>query len=208
MISRKQKILIIQFCLLIPGIIILLFTYLNFNKTTSNKILSEDVKEQINEKITQDSNFSNVFYDIKYSGIDLSGNRYILNAKEASNSEKIDGVVNLKFVNATFFFKDNKILKISSLKGIYNNKTLDMSFEKEVEGKYDESVLFAEKADYFNSKNFLIISDNVKLIDYRGTISAEKLIFDIKKNTLKISSSGNKKVNANINYKWKKLLEF
>ena len=201
MISRKQKILIIQFCLLIPGIIILLFTYLNFNKTTSNKILSEDVKEQINEKITQDSNFSNVFYDIKYSGIDLSGNRYILNAKEASNSEKIDGVVNLKFVNATFFFKDNKILKISSLKGIYNNKTLDMSFEKEVEGKYDESVLFAEKADYFNSKNFLIISDNVKLIDYRGTISAEKLIFDIKKNTLKISSSGNKKVNANINYK-------
>lgn len=208
MISRKQKILIIQFCLLIPGIIILLFTYLNFNKTTSNKILSEDVKEQINEKITQDSNFSNVFYDIKYSGIDLSGNRYILNAKEASNSEKIDGVVNLKFVNATFFFKDNKILKISSLKGIYNNKTLDMSFEKKVEGKYDESVLFAEKADYFNSKNFLIISDNVKLIDYRGTISAEKLIFDIKKNTLKISSSGNKKVNANINYKWKKLLEF
>lgn len=208
MISRKKKILIIQFCLLISGIIIILFTYLNFNKTTSNKIISEDVKDQINEKITQDTNFSNVFYDIKYSGIDLSGNRYILNAKEASNSEKIDGVVNLKFVNATFFFKDNKILKISSLKGIYNNKTLDMSFEKDVEGKYDESVLFAEKADYFNSKNFLIISDNVKLIDYRGTISAEKLIFDIKKNTLKISSSANKKVNANINYKWKKLLEF
>ena len=179
MISRKKKILIIQFCLLISGIIIILFTYLNFNKTTSNKIISEDVKDQINEKITQDTNFSNVFYDIKYSGIDLSGNRYILNAKEASNSEKIDGVVNLKFVNATFFFKDNKILKISSLKGIYNNKTLDMSFEKDVEGKYDESVLFAEKADYFNSKNFLIISDNVKLIDYRGTISAEKLIFDI-----------------------------
>tara|TARA_E500000178_G_C17016817_1_gene753424 strand:+ start:526 stop:1131 length:606 start_codon:yes stop_codon:yes gene_type:complete len=201
MISRKKKILIIQFCLLISGIIIILFTYLNFNKTTSNKIISEDVKDQINEKITQDTNFSNVFYDIKYSGIDLSGNRYILNAKEASNSEKIDGVVNLKFVNATFFFKDNKILKISSLKGIYNNKTLDMSFEKDVEGKYDESVLFAEKADYFNSKNFLIISDNVKLIDYRGTISAEKLIFDIKKNTLKISSSANKKVNANINYK-------
>ena len=208
MISRKKKILIIQFCLLISGIIIILFTYLNFNKTTSNKIISEDVKDQINEKITQDTNFSNVFYDIKYSGIDLSGNRYILNAKEASNSEKIDGVVNLKFVNATFFFKDNKILKISSLKGIYNNKTLDMSFETDVEGKYDESVLFAEKADYFNSKNFLIISDNVKLIDYRGTISAEKLIFDIKKNTLKISSSANKKVNANINYKWKKLLEF
>lgn len=208
MISRKQKVLIIQFCLLIPGIVIILITYLNLNKTTSNKILSEDVKEQINEKITQDTNAGNVFYDIKYSGIDLSGNRYILNAKEASNSEKIEGIVNLKFVNATFFFKNNKILKISSVNGIYNNKTLDMSFEKDVKGKYDESVLFAEKADYFNSKNFLIISDNVKLIDARGTISAEKLIFDIKKNTLNINSSGNKKVNANINYKWKKLLEF
>ena len=70
--------------------------------------------------------------------------------------------------------------------------------------KVNESVLFVEKADYFNSKNFLTISDNVKLIDYRGTTSAEKLIFDIK-NTLKISSSANKKVNANINYNEKTL---
>ena len=37
---------------------------------------------------------------------------------------------------------------------------------------------------------------------------AEKLVFDIKNNKLDISSSDNKKINANVNYKWKKLLEF
>ena len=54
---------------------------------------------------------------------------------------------------------------------------------------------------FYNSKNFLIISENVRMKDIRGTILAEKLIFDIKKNKLNISSSDDKKINANINYK-------
>ena len=59
----------------------------------------------------------------------------------------------------------------------------------------------AEKAEYFNSKNLLIVTKNVKIKDIRGTMLAEKLIFDIKKNTLDISSNDNTKVDANINYK-------
>ena len=38
--------------------------------------------------------------------------------------------------------------------GIYNNKTLDMIFEKNVKANYEESKLFAEKAEYSNSKVF------------------------------------------------------
>ena len=45
------------------------------------------------------------------------------------------------------------MLNITSNSGFYNNKTLDMIFENEVNGKYDGSILLAEKAEYFNSKN-------------------------------------------------------
>ena len=93
------------------------------------------------------------------------------------------------------------MLNITSENGFYNNKTLDMIFENKVNGVYDGSILLAEKAEYFNSKNVLIITDDVKVKDPKGTIFAEKLLFDIEKNTLNISSSKSKNVNANINYK-------
>ena len=47
--------------------------------------------------------------------------------------------------------------------GVYNNKTLDMKFNKNVMAKYQDSELMAQKAEYSNSKSFLIISNNVKV---------------------------------------------
>ena len=118
--------------------------------------------------------------------MDLSGNRYILKAKEATNDKFRDEFVNLKYVDATFYFKDDTILYVTSDFGLYNNKTLDMIFKNNVAGEYTSSELFAEKAEYSNSKGFLIISENVKIKDIRGTMMAEKLVFDIKNNKLDI----------------------
>ena len=107
----------------------------------------------------------------------------------------------MKFVEATFYFKDDTILYVWSNSGQYNNKTLDMIFEGDVKAKYLDSDLFAQKAQYSNSESFLIISNNVKVTDIRGTIFADKLLFDIKKKKLEIASFNKSKINANINLK-------
>ncbi len=199
---RKKKIFLTQFILLLLGLFLIVFTFIKLDEKKSNKIFSDDIKIEIDSKINKKKDTTgNVFYDIEYSGIDLSGNRYILKAKEAENDGNIDELLNLKFVTAFFYFKNDNILNISSDAGLYNNKTLDMTFEGNVIGKYTESSLLAEKAEYFNSKKLLIITENVKLNDYRGTMLAEKLVFDLEKNTLNISSTKNKKVKANLNYK-------
>ena len=64
-----------------------------------------------------------------------------------------------------------------------------------------DSKLFAQKASYSNSKGFVTISDNVKIIDIKGKMIAEKLLFDIKNKTLDISSNNDSKGKANINLK-------
>jgi len=107
----------------------------------------------------------------------------------------------MKFVEATFYFKNNTILNVWSNEGIYNNKTLDMTFFGDVKGLYENSSLFSEKAEYSNSKGFLTITENVKIIDYRGTMVADRLSFDIKKQTLDIASFSDNKINANVNLK-------
>ena len=201
MTLRKKKIIFTQAFLLFFGFAIVIFTYANLNLSKDNKILNENVKNKIQEKKFINENSSNVFFDIEYSGIDLSGNRYILKAGEATNNETKENIVNLKFLEATFYFKENKILQVTSDFGKYNNKTLDMFFEKNVLGSYDGSTLSAGYAEYLNYKSFIIIKDNVKINDPRGSMNADKLLFDLNKNKLNISSSKNDKVKANINYK-------
>ena len=104
----------------------------------------------------------------------------------------------MKFVEVNFYFKDETILNVQSDEGIYNNKTLDMLFEKNVKAFYEGSELFADKANYSNLKSFLTVTDNVIVNDEKGTLVADELLFDIKKQNLNIISFKNNKINAKI----------
>ena len=76
---------------------------------------------------------------------------------------------------------------------------LDMEFEENVKAKYMNSNLFAEKAEYSNSKNYLSIYENVKIDDNRGNLVADKLLFDISKQELDITSFNDGNINDNVN---------
>ena len=80
-------------------------------------------------------------------------------------------------------------MKVFSEKGVYNNKSLDMVFSKNVRANYEGSSLTSQKAEYSNSKKFLRISENVSLDDSRGNFYADELYFDLKNQTLNMSSN-------------------
>ena len=122
----------------------------------------------------------------------------MLQSEEAYLDEDDPSIVYMKIVEAIFYFKDNTTLYIWASNGIYNNKTFDMQFKNNVKAKYLGSLLFAEKAEYSNTKNYLTISENVKINDKRGNLIADKLLFDITKQKLDITSFRDKKINANI----------
>ena len=201
MMDRKKKIRIIQLILLVIGTIIIFLNYSDKNKNFNEQIISKAAQEKVNERLADQTQDGDVFYNIEYSGLDLAGNRYILKSKEAINSKANEEITKMKSVEANFFFKDDTILRVKSEKGIYNNKTLDMVFTDNVEAFYEENELFATKAEYSNSKSFLIISGDVKVKSNQGTIVADSLLFDIKKQTLNIASLDNDKINASVNLK-------
>ena len=201
MINRKKKLRYIQLSLLIIGTLIILFTYSNINRTSEEKILSKTMQEKIKKQLSEETKDGDIFYNIEYSGLDLAGNRYSLKSKEAFNEKSNPDNVIMKNVNAIFYFKDDTILTVSSERGVYNNKSLDMNFYDNVKAKYEGSELFAEIAEYSNSKSFLTISNNVKIKDIRGTMLADKLLFDIKSQKLNIASFNDGTINANVNLK-------
>ena len=199
MTDRKKRLRVIQLSLLVFGILIIFVTYSEFNLSKDKSSIKP--KETVKSSFSDNTEAKDIFYNIEYSGIDISGNRYILKSLEAYNNKNNQELVNLISVEAVFYFKDDTMLYVWSDKGLYNNKTLDMIFEKNVKSIYNESELFANKAEYSNSSGFLRISDKVKVKDTRGTMFADELIFDIKNQKLKIASEKNNRVKANINKK-------
>ena len=193
MIERKKRIRIIQIVLFILGILIIYFTY--YNKELSN--IQQTSKKVINENIS-DKEDEDVFFNIEYTGLDLNGNRYLLKSKEARLDEQKPEVVYMKDGSAIFYFKDNTMLYVWSDIGTYNNKNFDMKFDTNVKADYMNSKLFAEKAHYSNSENFLSIYENVRIKDIRGNLIADKLLFDINKQNLAITSFNDGKINANV----------
>ena len=202
---KKNK--IIQISLFIIGTLILFFTYSDKKLKKSKIIIPTETKTKLeNSQSSKDG--SDTFYNIEYSGFDLEGNRYVLKAEEAINNKDNQDIVIMKLVNAYFYFKDDTVVEVKSDAGIYNNRTLDMKFNGNIKALYDKSKLFAQKAEYSNSKSYLTVYDKVEIIDTKGTMVADKLFFDIKNGTLDISSKNNNLVNTQLNLKWKRVLEF
>ena len=203
MTDRKKKLRVIQISLLILGIIIIFFTYGEKNKFSNEKDkLFKFTEKNIEKKLKDTSEEDlNTFYNIEYSGLDLSGNRYILKSEKAISSNKNSEIIDMTGVKAFFYFKDDTILTVSSDHAIYNNKTLDMLFNKNIIAIYENSKLTADKADYSNTLGLLTISDKVKVIDYRGSLDADKLTFDLNNQTLNVASYNNDSINADIKLK-------
>ena len=78
------------------------------------KNISKETQEKIKKQNRKSNSKDDIFYNIEYSGLDLAGNRYILKSKEAFNDKNNQEIVNMKFVEAFFYFKDDTVLNVWS----------------------------------------------------------------------------------------------
>ena len=113
MIERKKKLRLVQLTLLIFGILIIYTTYYNKNSNLDKKIISKKTEEKVKKQTTDKKlEKGDVFFNVEYSGLDLNGNRYILNSGEAYLDDLKPEIVYMKIVQATFYFKNNTVLNI------------------------------------------------------------------------------------------------
>ena len=189
MIKRRKKIILIQLVIFIVAAFLLYNTYRDKNKVT----------EEIIKIKTETNPDTNSFVDVEYSGFDLNGNRYTLNAGKADFETKTPEIIDMKNVEANFYLKDGTLLKIISDAGLYNNKTLDMIFIDNVKTTYLSSILISNQLDYSNTNGKLLASGNVQGTSVeKGTFFADNVEYDLTNKTLEFSMLGNKKVNVKV----------
>ena len=194
MTSRKKRLILVQSILFIAAILLL---YIFYYQGNINKKSTEEVKiEKDNlEKMSE----SNYFEEVEYKGIDANGNRYLLQSKIATFNEESPELVNMIGMNATFYFKDGEILKVSGETGKYNNKTNDMEFRDNVKVTQAENRIFADNLDYFNQKRLINVYGNVKGKSLDGNFTSDILNLNIDNQLVDILMNNNEQVNINLN---------
>jgi hypothetical protein len=187
-IERKKKILLLQITIFLVASFLLFNTY------------REKESEEVSISIESDSNTdTNSFTDVKYSGFDLKGNRYTLNAGVADFKIEKPEDINMKEVKANFFLKNGSVLKVTSDIGFYNNVTLDMNFKENVQSIYLTNTLFSDELIYSSSDGKLLATGNVRGESVeRGEFFADNVEYDLINKTLDFSMFGNKQVNVKL----------
>jgi hypothetical protein len=188
-ITRKKKIFLIQFTIFLIASLLLYNTY---------RDKDQKIKEEVKIEVETDAD-TNSFSDVEYSGFDLNGNRYTLNAGKADFETETPQKINMLEVVAAFYLKDGEVLKVTSDKGLYNNITLDMKFENNVKATYLTDTLISDQLIYSNSNAKLLVSGNVRgeSID-RGEFFADNLEYNLANKTLNFSMFGSNQVNIKI----------
>ena len=109
-------------------------------------------------------------------------------------------MINMYDVKCVFYFKDNTTLSVTADSGLYNNITHDMKFENNVRMNYLENFLLAERAEFRNSENLLLIENNIEVESENGNLRADRMDFNLNTKKLKISMVNNEKVNIKVNF--------
>ena len=191
MTKRKKKIILIQVLIFLLAVSLIYFTYYNKDnikvEETNKPIIKQDDKE-----------LNNVFEDVEYSGIDLNGNRYVIQSEYADFNLEKPELINMKIMKTIFYFKDGTILIVTGDYGKYNNKSNDIEFRSNVIAKYKDNIIFGDSLDFFNTKNYLTIYGNVKAEGIQGEVVADRLYLDLSKKTLDILMDTENKVNVKV----------
>ena len=185
--KKKRKIIrTIQISLLLISLFLIYLTYYN------NEPLEKQIQTQ-----TEDEK-KNTFENVEYTGFDLSGNRFVIKSKNAEFDIDAHELINMKIMSAIFYFKDGTTLKVRGDYGNYNNKTFDIEFRDNIKAEYEKNFLYADNLDYLNTKSMLSIYGNVESLGKKGELTADKLEFDLKKETLDISMFDNDQIDVKL----------
>ena len=185
MTSRKKNLFLIQITIFLVAIALIYDTYRDKN---IEKKLFVPIRAETDSEI-------NVFTDIKYSGFDLVGNRYVLNAGKANFKTESPELTNMEKVVANFYLKDDTILTVVSDEGLYNNITRDIDFRKNAKADYLTHSLLSNLLSYSNSKSKLIATGNVRGESIEnGEFIADNVEYDLINKTINFSMIGDKQV--------------
>jgi|TARA_B100001964_G_C14124597_1_gene549945 hypothetical protein len=170
---------VIQFLLVIVGVILFFFTYYSGDKDEVVNI-EKNISTEDMSKSTEAT--SNIIENIKYVGTDNRGTFFDINAKLAEVHKDKPSLSSMKIVNAVIRINNGRKIYIKSDHAIYNRSTNNTKFIGNVLITESSNKITSDNLDLIMSENLIKIFNNVKYHGEKGFIISDKVNIDILKN--------------------------
>jgi len=163
------------------------FKYFSSNKQTSITQKTNDNSKSLEAK-------DNLIKDMKYENTDISGNKYFIYSEYGEVDVNNPDIILMKnvFAKVEIFKKDT--IYINSFSAKYNLVNYETNFNKDVELKYLDHVIFTENMDLSFQKNFAWLYTDVVYKSFDYELFADKIEIDLITKNSKIYTDNNKKI--------------
>ena len=178
---KKNK--IIQFSLVIVGIILFFFTYYSSDK---DKIVDIDKNILVGGVSQLTKEISNIIENVEYVGSNNKGTFFELNAAIAEIKYDNPNISYLQDVFVVIKLSNLRTIRIRSDKAVFNKISNDCEFFGNVEITEQDNIITSDNLDLYMSKNLITAYNNVKYNGIKGFLIADKVDIDILKNEANI----------------------
>ena len=178
---KKNK--IIQFSLVIAGIILFFFTYHSSDK---DKVADIDKNILIDDADKLTGKTSSIIENVNYIGTNNKGTFFELNAAIAKVKQNEPNISLLQDVFAIIKLNNLRTIHIRSDKATFNKISNDCEFFGNVKITEQDNIITSDNLDLFMSKNLVTVYNNVEYNGKKGFLIADKVEIDILKNEANI----------------------
>ena len=180
---KKNK--IIQFALLIVGIILFFFTYYS-SDSDKDKIVDIDKNILVGGVNQLTKEISNIIENVVYVVSNNKGTFFELNAALAEIKYDKPNISHLQDVFVVIKLSNLRTIRIRSDKAVFNKISNDCEFFGNVEITEQDNIITSDNLDLYMSKNLITAYNNVKYNSIKGFLIADKVDMDILKNEANI----------------------
>ena len=192
---KKNK--IIQFSLVIGGIILFFFTYYYSDK---DKIVDIDKNILVGGVSQLTKEISNIIENVEYVGSNNKGTFFELNAAIAEIKYDKPNISHLQDVFLVIKLSNLRTIRIRSDKAVFNKISNDCEFFGNVEIIEQDDIITSDNLDLYMSKNLITVYNHVQYNGVKGFLIADKMDIDMLKNEANIFMF-NKKNKVQVKYK-------
>ncbi len=173
---------------------LIVITFIFYNKYFNDQNKVEIIKKNSLDQ-TKKNEENNIIKNLKYEiSIDKNNNYNIF--ADLSEITYKDGseLVLMKKVTASLTDENNVSLLITSDKASYNNSNYNTNFEKNIEIKYLDNIIFAENLILNFENNLISIFEDVKYSGPRGNLKTDNIKIDLITKNIDIFMNNNESV--------------
>ena len=158
-------------------VLIYVMGYYYINSKKNNPSYQED--KSLSKGSPSEKEEKNFIENIVYTSTDRSGNKYQIKSKTGHFDKKDEELILMNNVNAYILLKDKTKIFITSKKAIYNNKTNDTIFTKNINISYINHKILCEELNFMFTKNLMSLKENIVYHNGYESFFADILIMNL-----------------------------